>query len=121
MLRQLQAERFLPPYFFEPFASQRPSIIDGAGTKPVTYGETTPVAFNGTADRAVLMAPAAVTHQADMNSRAIELVTAADPDDAQNMLITLPGSALVAPPGYYMLFLLNGDIPCTKAQWVRLG
>jgi hypothetical protein len=56
---QHQAERFLPPYFF---SSARPAI-SSVSAKEARYGATLTVRYTGRVSGAVLMSPAAVTHQ----------------------------------------------------------
>ena len=69
--------------------------------------------------RAVLMAPGAVTHANDMSQRHVELdVIGRTP--GQGVDLRAPVGANAAPPGYYMLFVLENGIP-SVARWVRLG
>ena len=65
------------------------------------------------------MAPGAVTHANDMSQRHVELdVIARAP--GQGVDLRAPAGANSAPPGYYMLFVLDNGIP-SVARWVRLG
>jgi hypothetical protein len=67
--------------------------------------------------RAVLMAPSATTHANEMHARHVELdVTKV----AGGFTATAP-SATVAPPGYYMLFVLTPDGVPSVAKWVHVG
>jgi hypothetical protein len=84
--------------------------------------------YTGTVTGASLVAPESVTHQLDMQGRVIQLVVSAErvrSDGRKAVTVTMPpGDAwggLVAPPGYYMLFLLNGQLPSRTAQWVKLS
>jgi hypothetical protein len=56
---QHRAERFLPPYFF---GTSRPDIVSLSATE-LRYGATVDVTYRGEVTDAVLMTPAAVTHQ----------------------------------------------------------
>ena len=67
-----------------------------------TFSASTPDAA-GVA-KVLLIAPAAVTHANDMNQRAIEMTFTAG---AGTLSVTSPRDATLAPPGYYMMFLLN--------------
>ncbi len=69
--------------------------------------------------RAVLVAPGADTHATDMSQRLVELAPPQKADGAVNLVA--PGSANLAPPGYYMLFLLNARGVPSEAGWIRLG
>uniref|UniRef100_A0A383W832 Uncharacterized protein n=1 Tax=Tetradesmus obliquus TaxID=3088 RepID=A0A383W832_TETOB len=111
---QHQAERFLPPYFF---GTGRP-VISSISTKELRYGATLTVSYTGTVTGAVLMAPAAVTHQNNMNQRAVKLVVVSNA--AGVVALRMPPNQYVMQPGWHMLFLMNGDVPCTQASWIRL-
>ncbi|KAF6264288.1 immunoglobulin E-set [Scenedesmus sp. NREL 46B-D3] len=111
---QHQAERFLPPYFF---GTSRPSI-SSTSASVLRYHETLNITFSGSADGAVLMTPAAVTHQNNMNQRAVKLVVTSNADGV--VRVSMPPNQYIAPPGWHMLFLMNGDVPCLQASWLRL-
>ena len=66
-----------------------------------------------------MMAPSAVTHADEMNARLIPLRLGQK--TGGGLTLQAPPNADVAPPGYYMLFVLNeGGVP-SMARWVRLG
>ncbi|WP_411102833.1 galactose oxidase-like domain-containing protein [Streptomyces sp. cmx-4-9] len=69
--------------------------------------------------RAVLLAPTTVTHSVNTTQRHLELRITGVADGSLS-LRTPPGAA-DAPPGYYMLFLLDGDGVSSTAKWVKLG
>jgi hypothetical protein len=124
---QHQAEKFLPPYAFEPLLSQRPVIRNAGVTRNVVMGANYEFVYTGDVTGASLVAPESVTHQLDMQGRVIQLVVGTQRtrrDGTKAITVTMPpGDAwggLVAPPGPYMLFLLNGQLPSRTAQWVRL-
>ncbi|KAF8060520.1 WSC domain-containing protein [Scenedesmus sp. PABB004] len=110
---QHTAERFLPPYFF---MAGRPGIAS-----ELRYGGTVTLTYSGAVNGAVLMAPAAVTHQVNMGQRGVKLAVAANDAAARRITLRLPPNAYVMQPGWAMLFLLNGQLPCSKAAWVRLS
>jgi hypothetical protein len=56
--------------------------------------------------------------QVNMNQRAIKLVVTSNADGL--MTLATPPNAYIAPPGFYMLFLMNGDVPCLQASWVQI-
>ena len=108
------AELYEPPYLFK---GARPTISSAPAN--VSYGQAFTI---GTPDtnvtKAMLIAPGATTHANDMNQRAVPLrLTAA----TGGVALTAPSSATVAPPGYYMLFLLNDRGVPSVARFVRLG
>ncbi|WP_078628027.1 glyoxal oxidase [Streptomyces sp. NRRL F-2664] len=69
--------------------------------------------------RAVLLAPSTVTHSVNTSQRHLDLRLTGVRGDTIG-LRTPPGAA-DAPPGYYMLFLLDADGVPSTAKWVRLG
>jgi hypothetical protein len=68
--------------------------------------------------RAVLIAPGATTHANDMNQRHVELAISPAAGGVQAIA---PPSANVAPPGPYMLFLLNAKGVPSVARFVQVG
>jgi hypothetical protein len=104
---------YSPPYLFK---GPRPVI--GSAPSQVNYGATFSIGTSGpAATRAVLMAPAATTHANEMNARQVELAVT---PNGGGFNATAP-TAEVAPPGYYMLFVLTaGGIP-SVARWVHVG
>lgn len=110
-------EIFEPPYLFR---GPRPIIESGPGE--VTYGQefTLHVDDAGNIRDLVLMHPGSTTHASDSGQRGIRLdytVTAGA------LRVTSPPDAVVAPPGYYMLFALgqgDGGLVPSVAHWVHL-
>ena len=100
-------ELFSPPYLF---AGARP-VIAGALPARVGYGQTLKV---GTPDGAniakvTLLRFSSVTHAFDMSARLVPLIFAGG---ARGLTVTFPASRAAAPPGPYMLFLVNaGGVP----------
>jgi hypothetical protein len=108
------AEIYEPPYLFKgprPTISWAPAAIR-TGT---SFEVDTP---NADIAKARLIAPAAVTHANDMNQRSIELTVA---QRTGGVRLTAPARAELASPGYYMLFLVNGQGVPSVAKWVRLS
>ena len=64
------------------------------------------------------MSPGATTHGNDMNQRHVELAVT---PTAGGLTAVAPANANLAPPGDYMLFVLNADGVPSVARWVRLG
>jgi hypothetical protein len=107
------AELYSPPYLFQ---GARPTIT--SAPQSLLIGEPFRVnVTNGPATRAVLMAPGAVTHGNDMNQRHVELQVASS--DAGGINLVAPPSTAVAPPGWYMLFVLDADGTPSEARWVQ--
>lgn len=96
----------------------RPVLAGAPGS--LAYGQTFAVNYSGvtTIDRAVLVRQSAVTHSIHMDARTVALVigTAA----GGTLTLTAPPDATIAPPGYYMLFIMYGGVPST-ASWIHVG
>jgi hypothetical protein len=112
---QLNAEIFSPPYLSR---GARP-VISGAPTS-VSYGSQfrvlTPQA--GAITRVSLIRLGAVTHAFDENQRVQRLSFTAD---GSGLTVTSPGSRNRAPPGHYMLFILNGNNVPSVARIIRIS
>ncbi len=109
------AQLWSPPYLFR---GPRPAVASAPAA--VRYDAPFRVAVAGepaAVTRAVLMRPGAVTHAVDMSQQAIELPLSAQ---AEGLTLRTPRNATVAPPGYYMLFVLDADGVPSVASWVRL-
>ena len=108
------AELFAPPYLFR---GPRPEITEAPSE--VQYGAQfrieTPQAAAIT--HVSLIRLGAVTHAFDQNQRFQRLVFTAD---GTGLSVTAPSSSNRAPPGHYMVFILNGsDVP-SVARVIRI-
>ncbi|MFC8454258.1 galactose oxidase-like domain-containing protein [Kitasatospora sp. NPDC057223] len=98
----------------------RPSL-DRVPQTPVGYNSRFVVTTStpGLAARAVLLSPTTATHSVNTSQRHLELRLTSR---AGNKLeFQAPPSAAAAPPGYYMLFLLDDKGVPSTAQWVQLS
>ncbi len=108
-------EIYSPPYLFR---GARPSIT--RSPNGATFGRAMTVRTEGrNVKRAVLIAPAATTHAVDMHQRLVPLTVASRLADGR-MRLKAPPSPDVAPPGYYMLFVVNAKGVPSVAKWIRL-
>ena len=73
----------------------------------------------GAIQEAVLMRPGAATHAFDMEQRLVEIEIAAVLGGKLHLVG--PPNANIAPPGYYMLFLIDSAGVPSVATFVRLG
>ncbi len=112
--RELNAELFSPPYLFH---GARPSITSMPAA--VGYGERFVVqtAEAGTVVQVSWVGLSAVTHDFDQNQRFVPLDFQRTPG---GLTVSAPASHGSAPPGYYMLFLLNGDGVPSVARVMRV-
>jgi plastocyanin len=107
-------ERYLPAYFFK----TRPEISAAPATiaHGAAFAVTTPTP--GTIAEVVLMRPGAVTHGFNHNQRYVGCVIAGTTATAVNA--TAPANGTIAPPGYYLLFLVDHDRSPSKGVWIRV-
>jgi hypothetical protein len=108
-------EIFSPPYLF---CGARPSITAAPASTP--YGRaldiSTPDA--STIKGVTVIKACAMTHEVDSDQRSIPLTfTAAD----GKITAQSPANKNVAPPGYYMLFIVNSNGVPSVAPWIRIG
>ncbi len=109
------AQTWSPPYLFD---GPRPVVTFAPGV--VGYDAPFRVAVQGdpaTVTRAALVRPGAVTHSVDMSQQVISLDVTSQAD---GLTMTSPRDATVAPPGYYMLFVMTPAGVPSVASWVRL-
>ena len=82
----------------------------------VSYTSTSPISS------AVLIRPGSTTHAFDMEQRLIDLCGDTSPCSASGntLSLTTPPDGSIAPPGYYMLFLLDSAGVPSKAGFIQL-
>jgi hypothetical protein len=113
-------EIYSPPYLFNPDGSSasRP-VITGVTPSVIRYGApfriSTPAAAS--IKEVVLIRPGAVTHAFDMEQRLVRLYFTAR---YGVLSVATPANGNIAPPGYYMLFILNSAGVPSGARFVRL-
>jgi len=114
-------EIYTPAYLFTVTGgfAVRPTITD-APAGPIGYGTTFTVHTPIAADIAsvVLVRPGAVTHAFDMDQRLVGLSYTAG---LGALNVTAPPNGNIAPPGYYMLFILNSAGVPSIASFVQLS
>ena len=113
-------EIYSPAYLFngDGSAAKRPvitSVTPGAISYGKTFQVTTP--DGNSISSAVLIRAAAVTHSFDMDQRLVEVSFSLQ---GTNLKVTAPPNANIAPPGYYMLFLVNKNGVPSVASFVQI-
>ena len=108
------AEFYSPGYLFR---GARPAITSAPAS--VKYGNSFTIGTDEAAiiDSVVLIAPSAVTHSVNMSQRYVPLAFTVGSGLVE---ATAPDDRNVAPPGYYMLFILDTDGVPSKAKFLRL-
>jgi len=114
-------EIYSPPYLFKSDGSRaaRPAI-DPATTGKITYGASFDIRTSnaGSIRRVDLIRAGAVTHSFDMDQRLIELEFTRGSGVLQ---AKAPATANLAPPGWYLLFIIDENGVPSNAHWVQLS
>jgi Domain of unknown function (DUF1929) len=111
---QLSAEIYSPPYLFNgarPTISAAPSTLQYA----INFTVTTPDALQIAS--VALVRLGAVTHAFDQNQRYVPLTFQ---QATGGLTVQSPSSANLAPPGYYMLFLVNANGVPSVASMIKV-
>ena len=107
-------ERYLPSYFFKPRPqiTVSPAVVaHGAGFSVDTF---TPDVIA----EVVLMSAGAVTHGFNQNQRYVGCAITGK--TATAIHVTAPANGSIAPPGYYLLFIVDHDRVPSEGKWIRL-
>jgi hypothetical protein len=114
-------EIYSPAYLFDAAgaAAVRPTIT-GVTSSAISYASAFQVQTPNAANIAsvVLVRPGTPTHAFDMDQRLVELAFTAG-NGVLN--VTAPPNGNIAPPGYYMLFVLNTSGVPSVAQFVNIA
>ncbi|HZM00886.1 MAG TPA: galactose oxidase early set domain-containing protein [Planctomycetota bacterium] len=123
-----KAEIYAPAYYFN---GARPDITSWPSpfppTLPIQYGSTFSIdtAVCGGANsvqRVVLIRSGSTTHGFDMNQRYVELAFGVQSGTSPyfTLNVTAPRDGYVAPPGYYLLFIIDALGLPSEGKWVRV-
>ena len=126
-------EAFSPPYLAAENDSIRPFIALMLSTV-MPYGRLFTFNFileslvgneNYESLSVTILAPSFTTHGYSMNQRLLTLQTVfvlkyIDTFGLYQITVTAPRSAALAPPGYYLLFVVHAGIPSRHGEWVKL-
>jgi hypothetical protein len=117
----LNAEVYTPPYLYKQDTSgtlaARPEITSAPTTG--TWAQRIQVDTNVTGvSKVSLVKTGSVTHTVDFDQRYVPLSYTAS---GSSLSVTLPASANVAPPGYYLLFVFNSAGVPSVAKVIKLG
>uniref|UniRef100_A0A7N0R9R3 Galactose oxidase n=1 Tax=Kalanchoe fedtschenkoi TaxID=63787 RepID=A0A7N0R9R3_KALFE len=127
---ELSLEAFLPPYLDPNVALSRPRIILPHSQSEFGYGQSVRVRFTISSSemdpssiRVTMVAPSFTTHSFSMNHRMLILATSNVTNPGSRwMLETLaltPRTNALAPPGYYLMFVVHKWIP-SVGIWIRI-
>jgi hypothetical protein len=112
---QRSGEIYSPPYLFK---GPRPGILSAPAA--VAYGSTFAVGTADAADvrKAVLLRAGSATHSVNFEQRYLALTFSAGEDQ---LSLVAPAGGAVAPPGWYMLFLVSSAGVPSVASWIHVG
>ncbi len=114
-----QAEIFTPPYLFNPDGTPatRPTISWAPDS--VTYGQNFPVTAPGgfSIAKVTLVRLSSVTHGFNMNQRFNQLTFS---KVGGGLRVNAPASSSLAPPGHYMMFLINNSGVPSVAKVIQI-
>ncbi|MEO0575798.1 MAG: galactose oxidase early set domain-containing protein, partial [Pseudomonadota bacterium] len=123
---QTSVEIYEPPYLHN---GPQPAIenvsVTNAPEDEIAYGADFTIRCRDELEasniaQVVLMRPGSATHHTDTEQRHVPLNFSYVSGDT--LRATAPLDATVAPPGYYMLWIVDGSgIPCERAPFVRLS
>ncbi|KAK6931183.1 Glyoxal oxidase, N-terminal [Dillenia turbinata] len=126
----LSLEAFFPHYLAAQYAHLRPSIIlVDPMEKVLSYGQTFSVSFMVPLFQpelglsVAMITPSFTTHSFAMNQRMVVLkATGIQRVSGFVYMVQLeaPPTNKIAPPGYFMLFVVHAGIP-SQAVWVKIG
>lgn len=105
---------YSPPYLFN---GARPQIRSVSHTS-WGYGTTEQITVDAPIVKAALIRPEAVTHSSDPNQRYVDLPMTVN---GNTIGLNMTSNPNIAPPGWYMLFVVNAAGVPSVAQWVRVG
>jgi hypothetical protein len=111
---QLNAEIYSPPYLFNgprPVISSAPTALSYATSFSIATSDAS------TITSAALIRLGAVTHAFDQNQRYVPLTFQ---QATGGLTVQSPTSANLAPPGYYMLFIVNSHGVPSVASIVKI-
>jgi YVTN family beta-propeller protein len=117
--RNLNVELYYPPYLFTADGQFAPRPTIGTAPTVLDVGRTFEVELTtGIAQRVVLVKAGSVTHSWNMEQRFVELAYSAE---GSQLSVQAPTRAADAPPGFYMLFVLDTAGVPSIAKMVRIN
>lgn len=111
---------FWPPYLFRPDGTLAPRPTITTVDSVLSYGGLFDIATPQAAaiTSVALVRPSAVTHQFNQDQRYVPLTFTVGPGNV--LRARAPATANLAPPGDYLLFIVDSQSVPAVARWVRL-
>jgi len=119
---QLLANLYCPPYLFTPSGNMAARPVQSGAPPPVRYGTSFSVCLTqaDTISNVSLIRAGAATHGFDQSQRYVPLSFSPQGSLTTNVTATAPQDGSYAPPGDYMLFVVNARGVPSIARWVKL-
>jgi Domain of unknown function (DUF1929)/Carbohydrate binding domain len=108
---------FSPTYLFNKDGTPAKQPVITSAPATATYGSSFAVKTDTDIARVTLVALSSVTHSVNMNQRFMELSFTKSGNDST---VTTPANPNLAPPGTYMLFVLNAQGVPSVARMLKL-
>lgn len=126
---ELRIEKFSPPYLDPALAKWRPELVKESTATELSYGSRFEIVFKLKGPRlrngdikVTMYSPPFTTHGYSMNQRMLVLekdMVVRISRGMYRVVATAPPSGVVAPPGYYLLFVVHRGVP-SEGIWVRI-
>jgi hypothetical protein len=113
-------EIFSPPYLFQRDGTPAPRPLIYDAPTSMSYANTYMISTDNPKNvkQIVLMRPASVTHSVNFDQRRIPLSFS---NTRRGLQITAPSGSSIAPPGYYMMFVIDSKGVPSEAQMVKIS
>ncbi|XP_057533865.1 aldehyde oxidase GLOX-like [Amaranthus tricolor] len=127
---ELSVEAFSPPYLDSSKTRIRPTFIKPLSGYKIKYGMSLKIKFSikGEVDlntiKVTMLRPPFNTHSFSMSQRLLVLtnikpVKTSVVSGQFDVQVRIPGSANIAPPGFYIIFVVHQSVP-SEGIWVQL-
>lgn len=127
---ELRMEKFSPPYLNPALQKYRPEIVAELTDKKMEYNRSFYVKFRVNSDgrrvrkrdvKVTMYAPPFTTHGYSMNQRLLQLANTVlrKEGDVYHLDTKSPPSGTIAPPGYYLVFVVYKGVP-SVGTWVQI-
>ncbi|XP_030493081.2 aldehyde oxidase GLOX1 [Cannabis sativa] len=126
---ELSLEAFIPSYLERP--NLRPVIVLPGSQTKVKYSQKLTIRFrvmgnnvDAKSVKTTMVSPSFTTHSFSMNQRLLVLTPTGQVKKIGGMMyqveVNTPASANLAPSGYYLLFVVNGEFP-SQGIWIHIS
>ncbi|KAL9324655.1 hypothetical protein ACSQ67_009512 [Phaseolus vulgaris] len=127
---ETRIEAFSPPYLDPKLDPYRPEIVQVPSEKMLTYGNNFQMQFkmqdmnqalNNRNIKVTMYFPPFTTHGFSMNQRLLllQIINIQNADGVYKVMSKAPPFREVAPPGYYIIFVVYRGVP-SQGMWVHL-